>query len=161
MPAAPNFSRGGEHALDQRLDPFRVVGRTRCLQQSRHLVTVGLEYARAHLPFLFLCMAELQGCCCSFCSAAPNPCAAQHKRRTGVLAMSVVNLLISAGRHFSEWRHRQQAYAELMALDDHSLSDIGLHRSQIAGLVEGYRLPNPSSPVPFRNPEKLARPKEA
>ena len=75
--------------------------------------------------------------------------------------MSVVNLLVSTGRRFSEWRHRQQAYAELMALDDHSLADIGLHRSQIAGLVEGYRSPNPSSPVPFRNPEKLARPKEA
>jgi uncharacterized protein YjiS (DUF1127 family) len=76
--------------------------------------------------------------------------------------MSVVNLFISAGRRFSEWRHRQQAYAELMALDDHSLADIGLHRSQIAGLVEGYRMPNPSStPVPFATSEKLARPKEA
>ena len=75
--------------------------------------------------------------------------------------MSVVNLLISAGRRFSEWRHRQQAYAELMALDDHSLADIGLHRSQIASLVEGYRLPNPASPVPFAKSEKLARPQEA
>jgi uncharacterized protein YjiS (DUF1127 family) len=75
--------------------------------------------------------------------------------------MSVINLLVSGARRFSAWRHRQQAYAELMALDDHSLADIGLRRSQIAALVEGYRLPNPSSPVPFRNPEKLARPKEA
>jgi uncharacterized protein YjiS (DUF1127 family) len=76
--------------------------------------------------------------------------------------MSVVNLLMSAGRHFSEWRHRQQAYAELMALDDHSLADIGLHRSQVASLVEGYRVADPSSaPVPFPKPEKLARPKEA
>jgi uncharacterized protein YjiS (DUF1127 family) len=76
--------------------------------------------------------------------------------------MSIVNLLVSAGRRFSGWRHRQQAYAELMALDDHSLADIGLHRSQIASLVEGYRVPNPaSSPVPFPKPEKLARPKEA
>ena len=76
--------------------------------------------------------------------------------------MSVVNLLVSAGRRFSDWRHRQQAYAELMALDDHSLADIGIHRSQIAGLVEGYRMPNPASPrAPFPKPEKLARPKEA
>jgi uncharacterized protein YjiS (DUF1127 family) len=76
--------------------------------------------------------------------------------------MSLVNLLISAGRRFSEWRHRQQAYAELMALDDHSLADIGLHRSQIAGLVEGYRMPNPASPpVPFPKRENLARPREA
>jgi uncharacterized protein YjiS (DUF1127 family) len=76
--------------------------------------------------------------------------------------MSAVNLLISAGRRFSEWRHRQQTYAELMALDDHSLADIGLHRSQIASLVEGRRMPDPSSaPVPFPKSEKLARPKEA
>jgi uncharacterized protein YjiS (DUF1127 family) len=75
--------------------------------------------------------------------------------------MSVVNLLISAGRHFSEWRHRQQAYAELMALDDHSLADIGLHRSQIASLVEGRRIAPSSPPVPFAKSEKLARPKEA
>ena len=74
--------------------------------------------------------------------------------------MSVVNLLVSTARRFSDWRHRQQAYAELMALDDHSLADIGLHRSEIASLVEGRRMA-PSSPVPFPNPEKLARPKEA
>ena len=47
--------------------------------------------------------------------------------------MSVANLLISAGRRFSDWRHRQQAYAELMALDDHSLADIGLLPGVIAG----------------------------
>ncbi len=76
--------------------------------------------------------------------------------------MSVVNLFVSAGRRFSEWRHRQQAYAELMALDDHSLADIGLHRSQIAGLVEGYPVPGPSSArLHFPKPEKLARPKAA
>ena len=76
--------------------------------------------------------------------------------------MSVVNVLVSAGRRFSDWRHRQQAYAELMALDDHSLADIGLHRSQVAALLEGYRVPDPSSaPVPFVKPEKLARPKAA
>ena len=76
--------------------------------------------------------------------------------------MPVVNLLISAGRRFSDWRHRQQTYAELMALDDHSLADIGLHRSQIASLVEGRRVPDPfSAPVPFPKSEKLARPKEA
>ena len=74
--------------------------------------------------------------------------------------MSVINLLVSAGRRFSEWRHRQQAYAELMALDDHSLADIGLHRSQIAGLVEGYRVPDPSvGTVPLPEAGK-ARPAE-
>ena len=76
--------------------------------------------------------------------------------------MSVINLLISTGRRFSGWRQRQQAYAELMALDDHSLADIGLHRSQIASLVEGRRIgPSSPPPAPFQKSEKLARPKEA
>ena len=76
--------------------------------------------------------------------------------------MPVINLLFSAGKRFSDWRRRQQAYAELMALDDHSLADIGLRRSQIASLVEGYRMPTaPSAPAAFPKPEKLGRPKEA
>ena len=77
--------------------------------------------------------------------------------------MSVVNLLMSAGRRFSEWRRRQETYAELMALDDHSLADIGLHRSQIDGLVEGYRVPaGSSSPaVLFSNSKTLALARDA
>ena len=76
--------------------------------------------------------------------------------------MSVINLLSSVGRAFSEWRRREQAYAGLMALDDHSLADIGIHRSQIGALVEGFRKPGPSSPpVPFPNRDKFARRKEA
>jgi len=64
--------------------------------------------------------------------------------------MSAINLIMSAGRRVSQWRRRQQAYAELMALDDHSLADIGLHRSQIAGLVGGHHMPDSSAlPVPF------------
>ena len=39
----------------------------------------------------------------------------------------------------SEWRHKQQAYAELMALDDRSLADIGIRRSEIPAIVEGYQ----------------------
>ena len=31
----------------------------------------------------------------------------------------------------ADWRHRQQAYAELAALDDRSLADIGITRSEI------------------------------
>lgn len=64
--------------------------------------------------------------------------------------MSAINLIMSAGRRVSQWRRRQQAYAELMALDDHSLADIGLHRSQITGLVGGHHMPDSSAPpVPF------------
>ena len=76
--------------------------------------------------------------------------------------MPIVNLLISAGRAFAQWRRREQTYAELRALDDHSLSDIGIHRSQIGSLFEGVRVLDPSLPpisVPRR--EKFAQHKEA
>jgi uncharacterized protein YjiS (DUF1127 family) len=33
---------------------------------------------------------------------------------------------------FSAWRERERAYAELSALDDHTLADLGLHRSDIS-----------------------------
>jgi uncharacterized protein YjiS (DUF1127 family) len=52
--------------------------------------------------------------------------------------MFIVNLLTAAGHALSEWRHRQQAYAELMSLDDRSLADIGIRRSEIPAIVEGY-----------------------
>ncbi len=51
--------------------------------------------------------------------------------------MSILNLFIAAGRAVGDWRRRQRAYGELMALDDHSLADIGIRRSQIRALVEG------------------------
>jgi uncharacterized protein YjiS (DUF1127 family) len=51
--------------------------------------------------------------------------------------MSFLNLFVSAGKAFSAWRRRERAYAELMALDDRSLADIGVRRSQIRALVEG------------------------
>ena len=51
--------------------------------------------------------------------------------------MSVLNLLISAREAFADWRRRQKAYAELMALDDHSLADIGIRRSDILTICEG------------------------
>jgi uncharacterized protein YjiS (DUF1127 family) len=76
--------------------------------------------------------------------------------------MSAINFLLSAGKVFSEWRRRDRAYAELMALDDHSLADIGIHRSQIGGLIEGVNMPAPSArPTLFPNGEKLARRKMA
>jgi uncharacterized protein YjiS (DUF1127 family) len=51
--------------------------------------------------------------------------------------MSIVNLFLSAGRAFADWRRRERAYRELMALDDRSLADIGVRRSQIRALIEG------------------------
>lgn len=76
--------------------------------------------------------------------------------------MSVINLLLSVGRSFSEWRRRDRAFAQLMALDDHSLADIGVHRSQIAGLIDGVKMPSDGCvPVRFPKVEKLVRHKEA
>lgn len=76
--------------------------------------------------------------------------------------MSVINLLLSAGRSFSEWRRRDRAYAQLMALDDHSLADIGIHRSQIAGLIEGVSVPDASAqPIRFPKVDRLPRRREA
>ena len=76
--------------------------------------------------------------------------------------MSLINLVISARRAFSDWRSRERAYSELMALDDHALADIGIHRSQIGALVEGDLAPA-GSPLhfPLPTPEKFARRKEA
>jgi uncharacterized protein YjiS (DUF1127 family) len=86
----------------------------------------------------------------------------QQKRAQEDWVMVLVNLLISARKAFSEWRRRERAYAELMALNDHSLADIGIRRSQIGALVEGDLAPSPSSrPIPFPTREKFARRKEA
>jgi uncharacterized protein YjiS (DUF1127 family) len=53
--------------------------------------------------------------------------------------MSIINLFTSAARAIGERRRRERAYAELMALDDHSLADIGVQRSQIPALIQGGR----------------------
>ena len=41
-------------------------------------------------------------------------------------------LITALGKVFLEF-HREQAYCDLMALDDHSLADIGLRPEVIAG----------------------------
>jgi uncharacterized protein YjiS (DUF1127 family) len=51
--------------------------------------------------------------------------------------MPIVNLFIAARRSFADWLRRERAYAELMALSDRALADIGIRRSQIRALVEG------------------------
>jgi uncharacterized protein YjiS (DUF1127 family) len=53
--------------------------------------------------------------------------------------MFIVSLLAAAKNALSEWRRKQQAYAELSALDDRSLADIGIDRSQILAIIEGFR----------------------
>lgn len=51
--------------------------------------------------------------------------------------MSLVNLFVAARSALAQRRQQRLAYHELMSLDDRSLADIGIHRSQIPGLVEG------------------------
>jgi uncharacterized protein YjiS (DUF1127 family) len=53
--------------------------------------------------------------------------------------MSLINLFVAARSALARWRQRQRAYNELMALDDRSLADIGIHRTQIPALVDGVR----------------------
>jgi uncharacterized protein YjiS (DUF1127 family) len=49
--------------------------------------------------------------------------------------MSVVALFAAARDALAARRRRTRAYAELAALDDRSLADIGIHRSQIPEIV--------------------------
>ena len=51
--------------------------------------------------------------------------------------MSLMNLFVAARSAIARRRQRRRAYDELMALDDRSLADIGLHRSQIPAMVVG------------------------
>ncbi len=44
---------------------------------------------------------------------------------------SLHDYLIRLASAWSGWRQRQRAYAELAALDDRSLADIGITRSEI------------------------------
>jgi uncharacterized protein YjiS (DUF1127 family) len=72
--------------------------------------------------------------------------------------MSVVNLFISAGKAFAEWQNRRKAFAQLMALGDHSLADIGIRRSEIRALCEGDRAVGPpATVVRAERREKFAR----
>jgi uncharacterized protein YjiS (DUF1127 family) len=70
--------------------------------------------------------------------------------------MSLLNLFASAGKAISAWRRRERAYAELMALDDRSLADIGVRRSQIRGLVEAGGAPRDRGTKPASSPKETA-----
>jgi uncharacterized protein YjiS (DUF1127 family) len=45
------------------------------------------------------------------------------------------NVFAALAARYSAWRERERAYAELSALDDHTLADLGLRRSDIARIV--------------------------
>jgi uncharacterized protein YjiS (DUF1127 family) len=74
--------------------------------------------------------------------------------------MSVLNLLNSAWKAFTDWRSRERAYDDLIALDDHSLADIGIRRSEIRAICEGSLAPARSSArLSSSRPGKFAAPK--
>ena len=52
--------------------------------------------------------------------------------------MSLINLFATARNAIAKRHQRNRALGELMALDDRSLADIGLHRSQIPALVMSF-----------------------
>jgi uncharacterized protein YjiS (DUF1127 family) len=76
--------------------------------------------------------------------------------------MSFLNLFISAGKAVSAWRRQQRAYDELMALDDRSLADIGICRSEIrAVLAADRKAARSATPAASRKPAAFGRRKAA
>ena len=66
--------------------------------------------------------------------------------------MSLINLFVAARDSIANWRQRQRAFGELMALDDRSLADIGIRREEIRAVVEGYYDEPRHTPAPARDP---------
>jgi uncharacterized protein YjiS (DUF1127 family) len=55
-------------------------------------------------------------------------------------AMSLINVFVAVRNALIGGRRRRRDYDQLMALDDRSLADIGMHRSQLPAIVEAtYR----------------------
>jgi uncharacterized protein YjiS (DUF1127 family) len=52
--------------------------------------------------------------------------------------MSLISVFFAAKEALARRRQQRWAYAEMASLDDRSLADIGLHRSQIPAVIEGY-----------------------
>jgi uncharacterized protein YjiS (DUF1127 family) len=76
--------------------------------------------------------------------------------------MSLINLIVAARSTIQGWRQRERAYDELMGLDDRSLADIGIHRSEIPAIVEGYHeLSQRPAPANAENASGIASPRDA
>ena len=52
--------------------------------------------------------------------------------------MSLISVFFAGKDALARRRLQRRAYAEMAALDDRSLADIGLHRSHIPAVLEGY-----------------------
>jgi uncharacterized protein YjiS (DUF1127 family) len=66
--------------------------------------------------------------------------------------MSLVNLFVAARTAIKARRQRRRAFDELMALDDRSLADIGIHRTQIPALVMSFEEAVQLEAAPFTRP---------
>ena len=69
--------------------------------------------------------------------------------------MSLINLFAAARSAIANRWHRQRALDELMALDDRSLADIGIHRSQIHSVVMSFEQAAQVEAAPFAGPTGL------
>ena len=63
--------------------------------------------------------------------------------------MSLIHLFVAARNAAAE---RRRAYDELTSLDDRSLADIGIHRSQIPNLVMSFEQAAQVEAAPFAGP---------
>jgi uncharacterized protein YjiS (DUF1127 family) len=59
-------------------------------------------------------------------------------------------LFKALSERYEEWRRREQAYRELSALDDRSLSDIGISRSEIPYVLARSERTVPPAGAPIR-----------
>jgi uncharacterized protein YjiS (DUF1127 family) len=66
--------------------------------------------------------------------------------------MSLINLFVTARNAWQGWQDRRRAYDELMALDDRSLADIGIRRSEIPAIIEGFHEKTRREPVSTGEP---------
>ena len=71
--------------------------------------------------------------------------------------MSLINLFAAARSAIANRRQRLRAIDELNALDDRSLADIGLHRSQLRNLVMSFDEAVQVEAAPFAGPTAAFR----
>jgi uncharacterized protein YjiS (DUF1127 family) len=52
-------------------------------------------------------------------------------------ARAAVESIVVAGRAMQRWRHQRAVHRALLQLDERTLRDLGLHRSELRSLVNG------------------------
>jgi uncharacterized protein YjiS (DUF1127 family) len=70
----------------------------------------------------------------------------------------VAVLVTPVGRSVARWYDRQKAYSELMALDEHTLRDIGVTRSEIPVLINQMAVVDAQAAPAWRLEDELVRP---